>query len=329
MNQKIFWIILVVVQSIGVAVVLLDAAHPIALFDYALPFAVVSLCPGLLVSTWLLDTPQLLSKDGGIVSIALVINAIFWFGVFATIREIRLKYETAIGVLMNPQRGRIRPNLLTGLVLIIAMLLLYDGLCWREWWDAIGMNLIPARITFFTLQALALGGIVLLARRLFVNKQIPPAESRPKTGSRLTKPDAGQALQAASFLLCVSLALKLTSGLDGTEFSGGWLTGPLLSMADRAIIIFVLALVITFFFPRIAATLGIASALLCLPLCCFFIAPVPFANVFARGHEFSVQQAPGFHWRMWPVTGSLSLSITLYFCIRRLSTSRTQIAQQA
>jgi len=49
------------------------------------------------------------------------------------------------------------------------------------------------------------------------------------------KPDAGQAFQAASFLLCVSLALKLTSGLDGTEFSEGgsqgrcsqWRTMPL------------------------------------------------------------------------------------------------------
>src|SRR5262249_34994005 len=51
----------------------------------------------------------------------------------------------------------------------------------------------------------------------------------------------------ASFLLCVSLALKLTNGLAGTEFSGAWLTGPLLSMAYHSMILFVLALVLTFF----------------------------------------------------------------------------------
>jgi len=89
MNRKIFWTIFVVVQSIGAAVILLVAHLPIALVDRAFPFAVVCLCPGLFVSTWLLDAPQLPSEDGGIVSLAIVLNAIFWFGVFATIREIR------------------------------------------------------------------------------------------------------------------------------------------------------------------------------------------------------------------------------------------------
>lgn len=52
----------------------------------AFSFSVVCLCPGLFVSTWLLDAR---SEDSGIVSLAIVVNAIFWFGVFATIREIR------------------------------------------------------------------------------------------------------------------------------------------------------------------------------------------------------------------------------------------------
>jgi hypothetical protein len=37
--------------------------------------------------------------------------------------------------------------------------------------------------------------------------------------STLKKPNAGQAFQAGSFLLCVILALQVTNGLDGTEFS--------------------------------------------------------------------------------------------------------------
>ena len=88
----------------------------------------------------------------------------------------------------------------------------------------------------------------------------------------LKKPDIGQAFQAGSFLLCIFLALHITRGLDGTEFSGGWLTGPLLSMGTIGTILFVLAVVATFVFPRVAAAIGLASSLLCLPLYLFFIA---------------------------------------------------------
>lgn len=132
------------------------------------------------------------------------------------------------------------------------------------------------------------------------------------------KPDAGQAFQAVSFLLCASLALRITSGLDGTEFSGGRLTGPLLSMANSGTVLFALALVLTFPFPRVAAGIGLASSLLCVPLCAFFIAPVPFAQLFARGHEFSVQPTSGFHWHAWPVTTLLAVAVACYVCIRHL-----------
>jgi len=146
----------------------------------------------------------------------------------------------------------------------------------------------------------------------------------------MRRPDIEQVFQAGSFLLCVFLELQITSGLDGTEFSGGWLTGPLLSMADIGTLLFVLALVLTFLFPRVAAAIGLASSLLCLPLYCFFIAPVPFAQVFVRGHEFKVQPVQGFHWHTWPVTALLGVAVAVYACIRRLSHSRrVQIPQRA
>ena len=115
----------------------------------------------------------------------------------------------------------------------------------------------------------------------------------------MKKPDIQQVYQVGSFLLCVSLALQIESGLEGGEFSGGWLTGPLLSMEDIGITLFIVAVALTFVFPRVAAATGLASSLLSLPLYLFFIAPVPFAQVFARGHEFKVQPASGFHWHMW------------------------------
>jgi hypothetical protein len=93
------------------------------------------------------------------------------------------------------------------------------------------------------------------------------------------------------------------------------------SMAEIGTLLFVLALVLTFLFRRVSAAIGLASTLLCLPLYCFFVAPVPFAQVFARGHEFKVQPAPGFHWHTWPVTALLGVAVAIYACIRRLSTS--------
>jgi hypothetical protein len=137
----------------------------------------------------------------------------------------------------------------------------------------------------------------------------------------LRKPDAEQAFQILSFLLCVCLTLQVTRGLDGTEFSGGWLTGPLLSMANIGTILYVLALILTFLLPRVAAGIGLVSSLLCVPLCAFFIAPAPFARVFGRAHEFKVQPIPGFHWHIWPVTTSLAIALACYLCIRRFATS--------
>ena len=82
----------------------------------------------------------------------------------------------------------------------------------------------------------------------------------------MKKPEMPQVWQAISCLLCVFFALKITDGLAGTEFSGGRLTGPLLSMADIGSFFFVIALVVTFVYPRVAAVVGLASSLLCLPL---------------------------------------------------------------
>ena len=89
----------------------------------------------------------------------------------------------------------------------------------------------------------------------------------------MKKPGKQQFGLALSCLVCVIVALRNTNGLEGTEFSGGWLTGPLLSMTDIGIVLFVLALIVTFLYPRIAGAIGLASSLLCLPLYLYFIAP--------------------------------------------------------
>lgn len=134
---------------------------------------------------------------------------------------------------------------------------------------------------------------------------------------------------AVSFLVCVIVAMQNTKGLEGTEFSGGWLTGPLLSMIDIGTVLFVVALIVAFMYPRIAGAIGLVSSLLCLPLYLYFIAPVPFNQVFGFGHQFKVQPSGGFHWDRWAIAGVLTLAVTTYVCLRGLAvTSRTQIPQR-
>jgi len=71
----------------------------------------------------------------------------------------------------------------------------------------------------------------------------------------------------------------------------------------------------TFWYPRLAAALGIAASLLALPIHFYFIATVPFSEVFAPGHEFRLQPSAGFHWEKWTVIGVLALAAAFFLCV--------------
>lgn len=113
------------------------------------------------------------------------------------------------------------------------------------------------------------------------------------------------------------------------EFSGGWLTGPLLSMTDVGTVLFVLALIVTFTYSRIAGAIGLASSLHRLPLYLYFIAPVSFNQIFGFGHRFKVQPSGGFYWDRWAIAGVLTLTVTIYKSLRGSAvTNRTQIPER-
>jgi hypothetical protein len=132
----------------------------------------------------------------------------------------------------------------------------------------------------------------------------------------MKKPGAHQVALALICLVGVFVGLQNTKALNGAEFSGGWLTGPLLSMADIGTALFLLALVVAFGFPRVAAAIGLASSLLCLPLYVYLVAPVPFSRIFGFGHEFKVHPSEGFHWNTWAIAGVLTVAVTAYVCLR-------------
>src|SRR6266568_196705 len=126
-----------------------------------------------------------------------------------------------------------------------------------------------------------------------------------------------QLWQAISCLLCIAVAWVRLDDLGAPEFSGGWLTGPLFTMADDGSVLFILAIVLTFFYRRIAAVIALMASLLCLPLYLYFIAPGAFRRVF-KG-EYSVPLRANFVWNSWAIAGIASLLLAIFFCLRSFS----------
>ena|SRR5215467_7493465 len=120
--------------------------------------------------------------------------------------------------------------------------------------------------------------------------------------------------QGAFCLLSVALVLRNTAGVEATEFSGGRVTGPLLTLSNIGIDLFVLALLVTFVFPRVAASIALAASLFCLPIYLYFTAPGPFRRVF-KGEYKGLLQA-SFVWNLWTIAGMLALGVTAYVCCR-------------
>ena len=129
-------------------------------------------------------------------------------------------------------------------------------------------------------------------------------------------------LQAASCLVCVVVAQRNSFALGGTEFSGGHLTGPILDSLEVGSLLFVLALVLTFVRPRIAAALAIVASLISLPLYLYFTAPGPFRRVF-RG-EYSVPLQANFVWDRSAIVGVLAVAVAMCICIWNLRTVEGQ-----
>jgi hypothetical protein len=131
-------------------------------------------------------------------------------------------------------------------------------------------------------------------------------------------------LAHASMLLLASwLSLRNTSGLDGSEFSGGRLTGPILTMCEIAIIVFVVGIVLAYPFPRIASVTSLLASLLSLPFLLYWIAPGPFRSVF-KG-EYSVPLQSNFVWNKWSLETAIAILIVTTISVWNLfSVHRSQ-----
>src|SRR6476620_10048033 len=74
------------------------------------------------------------------------------------------------------------------------------------------------------------------------------------------------ARHAGVCLLCAIVGWILSAPFGPSEFSGGTMTGPLLAIHDISGYLFLLAVVMTFVYPRFAAGVAIVACVLSLPL---------------------------------------------------------------
>jgi len=135
----------------------------------------------------------------------------------------------------------------------------------------------------------------------------------------LIKEKKQKLMQSLICFSCAIVAWRYPSGLEGTEFSGGWLTGRLLVMCAVGSLLFVAALILTFFSRRISAGIALTACLLCLPLYLYFTAPGPYRWVF-KG-EYSVPLQSRFVWDTGSVIGMFLLGIAVFVCTRALLTA--------
>src|ERR1019366_292610 len=121
-------------------------------------------------------------------------------------------------------------------------------------------------------------------------------------------------------IACLACTVVLWVHLEeygASEFSGGRLTGPLFEMANHGSSLFLLALLLTFFLRRIAATIALAATLLCFPFYLYILMPGPYRWIF-KG-EYSVPLFRPFHWDNWAVVGVLSLLCVAVLSLRSYS----------
>ena len=130
--------------------------------------------------------------------------------------------------------------------------------------------------------------------------------------------------QVATCLLCAVFAWNyehIVAPLEGTEFGGGWLTGPLLHLYDLGALLFFLTLFLVFFFPRTTAVITILASLACLPLYLYFMAPGPYRRIF-YWVDFGSTLRSDFRWNAPAVEGILILVLSSYVAVCSLLVSK-------
>jgi hypothetical protein len=134
--------------------------------------------------------------------------------------------------------------------------------------------------------------------------------------------------QALMLVLTGWLTYRSMGVVDGSEFVSGTQTGPILRMCDFSLIVFAVALVLAYPFPRVASVLALLASLLSLPFMLYFIAPGPYRAVF-RG-EYSVPLQSNFSWDRWILEPAIAILLLMLISVWNLfSISRDNVEGSA
>jgi len=128
---------------------------------------------------------------------------------------------------------------------------------------------------------------------------------------------------AISCLACTFVLWVHLDDFGASEFSGGWLTAPMFRMADLGSLLFLVALLMTFFLRRTAAIIAIAATLLCFPFYQFILMPGPCRWIFTG--KYSVPYCRPFHGDNWAVMGEFSLLLVAILSVRSYSTVQVEV----
>ena len=106
---------------------------------------------------------------------------------------------------------------------------------------------------------------------------------------------------------------------EGTEFGSGSLAGNQVF----ASFLFVLAVVLTFKYPRAAAISALVACFFSLPLYLYLVFPRPFRQVWPGEWKVLALPRETFIWDGWWITGILFTVFVTYICGRSLIRSLT------
>ena len=118
-------------------------------------------------------------------------------------------------------------------------------------------------------------------------------------------------LVAASCLVCAVVCWKSFLVFEGTEFGSGSLAGNQVS----ATLLYLLALILTFKYPRVASISALAGCVFSLPLYLYLVFPRPFREVWPG--EWSVPYLPReiFVWDGWWITVIFVTILVTVVCV--------------
>lgn len=136
-------------------------------------------------------------------------------------------------------------------------------------------------------------------------------------GHVLTKLTRQNVWQAIALLASAGVLWIHLGDFGASEFSGGWLTGKILTMADTGALLFLSALVLTIFVPRAGAIVALVAIVLYLPFYLYVVMPGPYRRIF-KG-EYSVPLQTAFVWNSWAIAGIITITLAAALSIRRLS----------